>query len=463
MGHVHGFGGATFVKGMVSRVRALVTSVGLSVLFLVVYSGCNWITARRGDVGLLYFPWEQHIPFVPALIIPYLSIDLFFVAAPFLITGRTELRVFAERIATAIAVAGACFLLFPLRFAFARPAVDGWTGAFFDWFRAMDAPHNLLPSLHAAFCLLLADVYARHLRGALRLVVLSWFVLIGLSPVLTYQHHVLDIVAGFALAAGCFYCFRESEGSAKGLPNVRLGLIYLIGAFVCLVAGCFTWPWGVLLLWPALSLRLVSAAYFRGDAFVFRKENGRIPLSARLILGPCLFGQYLSLLYYKRHARPWDRITPGVWLGRKLNENEAREAIRGGVTAVLDVSAEFSETPAFLDLRYLNVPVLDLTAPSLEQLETMATFIESARNDGKVYVHCKIGYSRSAAAVIAWMSRSGMVNGLEEGISLVRRARPSVVIRPEILEVLTRFAEERTNTAAAPDSFLLASESAVSS
>jgi membrane-associated phospholipid phosphatase len=38
---------------------------------------------------------------------------------------------------------------------------------------------------------------------------MTWFVLIALSPVLTYQHHLIDIVGGFVLAGYCFYLFRE--------------------------------------------------------------------------------------------------------------------------------------------------------------------------------------------------------------------------------------------------------------
>src|SRR5260370_9194308 len=54
--------------------RALAVSMGLSILFLVVYGGCNWITARRGNVGVFYFQWERAIPFVPFLVLPYMSI-----------------------------------------------------------------------------------------------------------------------------------------------------------------------------------------------------------------------------------------------------------------------------------------------------------------------------------------------------------------------------------------------------
>ena len=180
----------------VSRVKALSASVKLSLLFLLVYGACLWVTARRDDVGVFYFAWERAIPFVPFMILPYMSIDLFFVAAPFLFRDARELEVFVARVASAIFLAGIYFLVMPLRFAFPRPHAEGWLGALFDWFRGIDAPYNLFPSLHAALLLFLIDAYARHLHGPKRSAVMFWFVLIGLSPLLTLQHHVIDIVGG---------------------------------------------------------------------------------------------------------------------------------------------------------------------------------------------------------------------------------------------------------------------------
>jgi membrane-associated phospholipid phosphatase len=193
---------------LVSRAKALGASAGLSLLFLLVYGGCLWVTARRHDVGVFFFTWERAIPFVPFMILPYMSIDLFFVAAPFLFSQERELRVFVTRVATAIIVAGLCFLVVPLRFAFPRPQAAGWLGALFDWFRGMDAPYNLFPSLHAALLLFLLDSYVRQLRGVARAAVMLWFVLIALSPLLTHQHHVIDILGGFALATVCFLVIR---------------------------------------------------------------------------------------------------------------------------------------------------------------------------------------------------------------------------------------------------------------
>jgi membrane-associated phospholipid phosphatase len=214
LGNVHGFDRAAsslLKTGVpVSGRRALGASVGLSLLFLAVYGGCMWITARRGQAGVFYFDWERAIPFVPFMILPYLSIDLFFVATPFLFPNEEQLRLFVRRVASAILIAGLFFLLVPLRFAFPRPHASGWLGALFDWFRAMDAPYNLFPSLHAALLLFLLDAYWRHLRGLARAAVMLWFVLIGLSPLLTHQHHVIDILGGFALAAGCFLFIRPN-------------------------------------------------------------------------------------------------------------------------------------------------------------------------------------------------------------------------------------------------------------
>ena len=208
----------------VKHSKALVVSAGLSVLFLVVYGGCNWITAHSANVGTFYFEWERRIPFVPFFILPYMSIDLFFIVAPFLCRTDRGLSILAKRIAAAIIFAGICFLLFPLRFAFPRPHADGWLGALFDWFRGIDAPYNLLPSLHAALMLILLDIYFQQLRGFIRVAIVIWFVLIALSPVLTYQHHVIDIVGGFVLAMLCLWLFRWPHFSSLPVgskPNNR--------------------------------------------------------------------------------------------------------------------------------------------------------------------------------------------------------------------------------------------------
>ena len=437
MGDLYRVGGAARRRLMV---RAALTSALLSLLFLGVYSGTNWLTAQRADVGTWYFSWELAIPFVPLMIVPYMSIDLFFVAAPFLCGDEAELRTFARRIGFSILVAGAFFLLLPLRTAFPRQEVDGWLGVVFNTFRTVDQPHNLFPSLHITLLTLLASVYARHTRGVMYVASVVWFSLTGFSTVLTHQHQLVDIAGGFLLAGFAFYFFRESGQRLPVVRNLRIGCYYAAGAVACLLPAPLIWPWGVFLLWPATALALVAAGYFGVGPGIYRKTDGRLPPSTWFVLAPVMLGQYLSLVYYRRQCRPWDQAAPGVFIGRKLSDGEAAQAVREGVTAVLDLTAEFSAPAPFRAVRYHNLPLLDLTAPTPAQLREAVAFIAEEAARGTVYVHCKIGYSRSAAVVGAYLLARGRAGSVAEALGLLRQVRPSLIVRREAEQALRGFA-----------------------
>jgi protein phosphatase len=86
----------------------------------------------------------------------------------------------------------------------------------------------------------------------------------------------------------------------------------------------------------------------------------------------------------------------------------------------------------------------------------MADFIENHARRGIVYVHCKIGYSRSAAAVAAYLLARNAVS-TTDAFAMIRRVRPSIVIRREIMAALDRFQTEQQATVLTDQSFLLAS------
>ncbi len=188
--------------------------------FFLVYGWCNAFTSHRHDVGSFFFQWEKHIPFVPVMILPYMSIDLFFAGSFFLCRTRTELRVHAWRIALAIGISAAGFLLFPLRYGWARPAVGGWLGVLFAPLNALDQPYNLFPSMHISLRALLWNVYGRHTRAWpwLRGCCAGWFFLIGVSTLLVYQHHVIDLLGGFLVAVVCQAVIREESVPCPPIP-----------------------------------------------------------------------------------------------------------------------------------------------------------------------------------------------------------------------------------------------------
>lgn len=445
MGDIHGVGSPARWSLIP---RAARTSVLLSLLFVIVYGSTNWWTAQRpsSDVGTWYFAWElTAIPYVPVLMVPYMSIDLFFFAAAFLCRDERELRVFARRVVFSIVVAAAFFLLLPLKLAWPeRPSVGGWFGAFVEQSCTapflMEYPHNLFPALHITLAIILADHYGRHTRGLVRVLSCLWFILIGISTVLTWQHHLVDIAGGVVLAGFAFYLFRESSAHLPVVANVRVGCYYAAGASVILALVSAVWPWGVFLLWPAAALGLAAAGYFGLGPGIFRKTDGRLPLSTRFVLAPVLIGQHLSLVYYRRHCRAWDEVAPGLLIGRILTEAEAASALKQGVTAVLDLTAEFSEAAPLLGTTYRNLPVLDLTGPTREQLNEAVAFIAAEVEQGTVYLHCKIGYSRSAAVAGAYLLASQEAATVEEAVARLRQVRPSIIVRPEALEALRAFA-----------------------
>jgi len=415
------------------------TALALSLLFVTVYGLASWLTSLRADVGTWAFNWERSLPFVPCLIVPYMSLDMFFVVAPFLCRDPTELVVFRRRMTVAILISGAIFLLFPLRFAFPRPVPTDWTAAIFRVLHGFDRPFNLFPSLHISILMILAGTYHRHPRGFIRWLMRVWFALIAVSTVLTYQHHVIDLVGAFALGVFSYFLVPGRSTPRPVTTNVRVGAWYAAGTLALAVAAAYLHPWGLALIWPAMSTAIVAGAYFGLYSGVTRKEGGRLPLASTIVLAPWLVAQYASLIYYRHRAAAWSVVAPHVWIGRELREWEAKEAVTAGVKAVLDLTGEFSETRAFRALPYLNLPVLDLTAPSPCDLRAAVEFINAHRHRGIVYVHCKIGYSRSAAVVVSWLMDAGLAATTDEAVVRIRTARPSLVVRSEVICALQGF------------------------
>ena len=163
----------------------------------------------------------------------------------------------------------------------------------------------------------------------------------ALSTVLTYQHHVIDVAGGFVLGLLCRYGFNGLHGShGLATANPRAGIRYAAAAAVLAGLGAWLRPWGLPLLWPAVSLAIAAGAYFGLYAGIACKQDGRLSLAARVVLAPWLFGQQLSLVHYRRHCLPWNEVVPHVWIGRRLNDREAALAVKQGVTAVLDLTGE---------------------------------------------------------------------------------------------------------------------------
>jgi protein-tyrosine phosphatase len=142
----------------------------------------------------------------------------------------------------------------------------------------------------------------------------------------------------------------------------------------------------------------------------------------RWLLAPYLGAAWLNSRWWTRACAQASAVVPGVMIGR-LPTRAEREAL--GVRAVVDMSAELPCDSR--GIRYVNVAQLDLTAPTAAQMQRAAHAIETAL-PGPVLVCCALGFSRSAAAVAAWLVASGRARDMAEAVAQVRRARPAVVM-----------------------------------
>ncbi|WP_227691532.1 phosphatase PAP2 family protein [Psychrobacter aestuarii] len=141
------------------------------------------------------------------MIVPYSWSLVLFVGSFFLVRTFTQLSLLSYRLILATVFACLIFYVYPARFSFHRLISDDWTQFGYQFLQLVDKPFNQLPSLHVSYAILLGvslwDVAESKKRWVLilyRLLLVGICTSIGLSTVLTYQHHVLDIFGGVVLA-----------------------------------------------------------------------------------------------------------------------------------------------------------------------------------------------------------------------------------------------------------------------
>jgi hypothetical protein len=407
--------------------------LALGVLFFSSYNAANWLASQRAQVPSIVFAWETHVPFWPWTIVPYWSIDLFYCVSLFVCRTRAELTTQAMRLLTVQVISVAVFVLAPLKCTFVRPETTGVFGAMFDALQTFDKPFNQAPALHISLLIILWVCFARHLHGPWRWLLHVWFALIGISVMTTYQHHFFDIPTGAWTGFLCVWLFPHGKPSLVRMavltkdPRRRtLALRYLGGGLIAGAVAVLTGGWALWLLWPAASLLLVAAIYAVVGAVGFQKDGqGSMSLASRALLAPYLAGAWLNSRWWTRHAPAPRAVTPMVWLGRLP---AADDELPHGVTGVVDLCGELPSRVTVTS--YAHVPALDLVTLTPTQLRDAAQAITAAVAHGPVLVCCALGYSRSAAAVAAWLLVSGQAGSPGAALDLIRLANRDMVISP---------------------------------
>lgn len=178
--------------------------------FIIIYGGSTIYAKTQADAGSLVFPFEKYIPFIPWMVVPYMTSGLFFMWVFFWCETHEQLLVYTKRFAFATLVAGICFVLFPLKNSFIRPQSNSLAVAGFEKFILhFDSPYNQAPSLHVTYAVLFWTVIKTKFNTNVRFGLGIWLILMILATVLVYQHHVIDVLSGLLLAILCIVFIKK--------------------------------------------------------------------------------------------------------------------------------------------------------------------------------------------------------------------------------------------------------------
>jgi hypothetical protein len=416
----------------------------LATFFYASYGFSNWLASQRRDVPVVVFEWERSVPFIAWTIVPYWTTNLFFGLSLFLCRSRTELDAHAKRLLTAQIIAVACFIAFPLRTSFAKPQIDGIPGFFFEALGAFDMPFNQAPSLHVAITTVLVALYVLVLPRWAAVTFVGWSVVVVASVLTTFQHHFIDIPTGLLLGLLCIWLWpleggnrlaawrTTTDGRRLTLAGRYSVAAALFAAAAFFLGGAFLW-----LLWPAIALAAVAAAYLGVGPGLFAKgADGRVDWATRLILLPYRLGARLNVHLWTHKDPARIEIADGVWLGRFPSAAECR-----GIGAIVDMTCEFPRHAR--GSNWHCVPMLDLVAPEAAALRLAADRIESARRHGPVLVCCALGYGRSAAALAVWLVRSGRAPDPAAALAQLKTMRPRLAVNAQQMQAVMEAAVGR--------------------
>lgn len=204
----------------------------------------------------------------------------------------------------------------------------------------------------------------------------------------------------------------------------------------------------LLLAWVALSLFVVSSAYWLNSASVFRKRSdGSIPWYSYWLFIPFLLGAGAYNLFTRRRdtVPAMQRVAKGLFLGARLTTADLPELQKNRITAVLDVTAEFAALDGLSQMegmQYLNVPVLDHASPTTAQLKQSVLWLQQQRAAGRrILVHCALGRGRSVLVLAAFLLSRHNSKKAEQALALIKQVRHTARLNRHQLAALHRFVD----------------------
>lgn len=412
-------------------------------LFQFTYPFTAVYASGLAAVPSFVFDFEQHIPFIPWMILPYMSSGLFFCIVPFYCGQKKELLCYAKRFTFITLIAALCFLVVPLRFSFDRPQVENpLFTIFFSFLTEYDSPFNQAPSLHVAYACLFWSVLRWRFNGWKKIILGIWILMMGLGTLTVYQHHVIDLLTACILVQFSFILFPNAiEQSAQRLAIANS--YYLIGwIFTLLALLCegYVFPL-IVFAWIAFVCFAVGYSYQRNNKRFLKDHLGRIPLIKRVFYAPYQFAYWLMWRFFrKRNNPPLIELLPRCYVGPRLSDSEFVALGLGRDLVVFDLAAELEEVRLLGAMRkYYSLPLLDIAEVDVQYarviIDAMLSAYRNLDEHENMVIHCTMGYSRSMIFAIL-MTREFLSLDLNNAIDHVKSINRHMVLRGHAIQLM---------------------------
>lgn len=407
------------------------------------------------------------IPFIDWMIVPYACSLPLFIAGFFIVKSNKQLKRLTHRLLLATLVATLNFYWLPLTFdtttfdvvSALNSSASRWAWAY-DILHTLDKPYNQLPSLHVSYALLLVISLWQSLTSVFNKILLaSTGGCIAIATLFTWQHHLLDVLAGMVVAIIIWMIDHHLEKKHPSITKssiVKYLVIAVSGFLLIQILPVVFWQksfFSVLIGYYWLfSFLILALAYYWQTPLLFSKINGRHTLASLLIFVPII--SVYQLMWWVANKMQLVQI-PDAQASIKIpqvqgvnNTSIAHASIiaTGKLASTtlqrlspvlnqyqqiiwLDMGAEVNASFGIanndcvrlgIDCHYINTPMLDVVDWNLQQHTTIAQYchqlirhldhssLSSTSQKTLIISQCAMGWSRSVAMLACVLAYFGM-------------------------------------------------------
>jgi protein-tyrosine phosphatase len=207
---------------------------------------------------------------------------------------------------------------------------------------------------------------------------------------------------------------------------------------VLIAWGALERAWLIPLLWLGGNFLALGIAHGAGAHRIFgKRSDGSLSLWGWLLFLPllALTTAVWHLVRLLTRETAHNSVTENVVVGRRLLSSELPREFDNYV----DLIAEFAE-PSVIRHRagYVSFPILDGGTPAPEALREAVGRLRA----GTTFIHCAQGHGRTGLFALAVLLTSGAARNIEEGLRMLRAARPAIRMNGDQRRCIEQFAAE---------------------